>query len=222
MRDDRFTATLWEAARPIYDKILAHPFVTGLTDGTLPRDRFAFYITQDALYLRVFARALTALASAGDPAALAILARHATEALEVEEALHAGIVGDLGMHPEQIRAAAMAPTCRAYTDFLLASIVGRPFEEGLAAVLPCYWIYQKVGKHLLPKGSPDPLYKRWIDTYGGEAYDKTVDEVLALADKSGPAAGRELREAMRERFVVASRYEWMFWDAAWRRETWPV
>ena len=27
---------------------------------------------------------------------------------------------------------------------------------------------------------------------------------------------------MREHVVVTSRYEWMFWDADWRQETWPV
>jgi thiaminase (transcriptional activator TenA) len=25
-----------------------------------------------------------------------------------------------------------------------------------------------------------------------------------------------------QRFVTTSRYEWMFWDAAWRQERWPV
>jgi thiaminase/transcriptional activator TenA len=27
---------------------------------------------------------------------------------------------------------------------------------------------------------------------------------------------------MHQAFATASRYEWMFWDAAWRQETWPV
>jgi thiaminase (transcriptional activator TenA) len=27
---------------------------------------------------------------------------------------------------------------------------------------------------------------------------------------------------VREAFVVTSRYEWMFWDAAWKLERWPV
>jgi thiaminase/transcriptional activator TenA len=222
VRDDRFTTTLWEAIRPIDAAILRHPFLTGLTDGTLPRDRFAFYITQDALYLKQFARALMALAVSGRDEALALFSRHAGEALEVERALHEGIVRDLGMHPEQVQAAAMAPTCQAYTDFLLASALGRSFPEALAAVLPCYWIYQRVGKHLLPQGSPDPIYRRWIETYGGELYDRTVTEVLDLTNRLAPGLGRDTRDAMKTRFILASRYEWMFWDMAYRLETWPV
>ena len=181
-----FTASLWEAIGPIFAAILEHPFVAGLADGRLPRDRFSFYITQDALYLREFARALSALAAAAPDDAVGLLNRHAAGALKEEQALHEGLIAEMGMHPEQVRATEPAPTNRAYCDFLLASALGRPFPEGLAAVLPCYWIYQRVGRALRPKGSPDPLYRRWIEAYGGEAFDRDVGEVLALADAPAP------------------------------------
>lgn len=218
----RFSASLWDAIGPIYAAIEKHPFLTGLTDGSLSRERFGFYITQDALYLREFARVLVALASTAPDDAVAMLGRHATGAIEVEQALHEGIVRDLGMHPEQVRAAELAPSCRAYTDFLHAAARGRPFHEGLAAVLPCYWIYQRVGQTLLPRSSPEPLYARWIATYGGAEYDKLVAEVLDLTDRLAPALAPDQRTAMTARFVLGSRYEWMFWDAAWRLERWPV
>ena len=51
------TGELWRAIEPIYAAILAHPFVRGLTDGSLPHEAFRFYAVQDALYLRDFARA---------------------------------------------------------------------------------------------------------------------------------------------------------------------
>ena len=70
--------------------------------------------------------------------------------------------------------------------------------------------------------SPEPLYRRWIDTYGGDQFDAVVREVLGLADRVAPALTDAQRRAMRERFVVASRYEWMFWDAAYRLQRWPV
>ena len=57
-----FTSTLWHSIDGIYTSILRHPFVTGLTDGSLPRDSFRFYAVQDALYLRDFARALSVAA----------------------------------------------------------------------------------------------------------------------------------------------------------------
>lgn len=219
----RFTEDLWSAIVPIYDAILEHPFVTGLTDGRLPRDRFAFYVIQDAIYLRTFARALSVLAAvAPDGNATSMFNRHASDAIAVEQSLHDGFLADLGLQPRQIDETEPSPNARAYCDFLMASTSGRPFHEGLAAVLPCYWIYQRVGQQLLPKGSPEPLYQRWIETYGGEQFDEVVRQVLALTDQVAPERTEAQRAIMRERFVVGTRYEWMFWDAAYQLQRWPV
>ena len=57
---DSFTDELWRGITDVYDAILAHPFLGGLADGSLPPDSFAFYVVQDALYLREYARALAA------------------------------------------------------------------------------------------------------------------------------------------------------------------
>jgi thiaminase/transcriptional activator TenA len=114
------------------------------------------------------------------------------------------------------------PTTLAYTSYLLRSCHQGSFAEGLAAVLPCYWIYAEVGARLLVRSSPDPAYARWIATYGGEEFGKIVADVLALVDRVGADAGAVEQAAMREHVVTTSRYEWMFWDAAWRRESWPV
>ena len=60
---DNFTGELWRGVADIYAAILAHPFLAGLTDGSLEPDAFAFYVVQDALYLRGYAQALAAVAS---------------------------------------------------------------------------------------------------------------------------------------------------------------
>ena len=218
-----FTKQLWTAITPIFEAILQHPFVTGLSDGKLSRDRFSFYIVQDALYLKTFARALSALAaSAPDSETTGLFNRHASDALAVERSLHEEFLADLGLHPEQLDTVEASPSNLAYGNFLMASTLGRSFQEGLAAVLPCYWIYQRVGQKLLPGGSPDPLYKRWLDTYGGDEYDVIVQEVLDLTNRVAQERSSAEKDAMRERFVIGSRYEWMFWDSAYRLERWPV
>jgi thiaminase/transcriptional activator TenA len=115
-----------------------------------------------------------------------------------------------------------APSNYAYTNHLLSAAHRGTFADGIAAVLPCYWIYWEVGKALARRGSPEPLYQRWIDTYGGEEFAEVVRSVLALTDRLGMWLSEDEREGMTERFQVTSRYEWMFWDAAWRRQDWPV
>jgi thiaminase/transcriptional activator TenA len=129
---------------------------------------------------------------------------------------------ELGLHKEQLQTTRPATTCLAYTSFLVATAFSRPFHEGLAALLPYHWVYQKVGRALAQKSSPDPLYQRWIDTYGGPVFDKAVREVLALTDQVRPELASSERAAMRECFVIAARYEWMFWDMAFRLQRWPV
>ena len=79
-----------------------------------------------------------------------------------------------------------------------------------------------MGKALLAKGSPDPLYRGWIDTYGGEEFAGVVQAVLALTDRIGPELSPADRTRAANHFKTTSRYEWMFWDMGYRRERWPV
>lgn len=217
------TGALWRAIEPIYAAILAHPFLRGLTDGSLPPETFRFYAVQDALYLRDFARALS-LAAAHAPREewIIMLNEHAAGALTVERTLHESFFADWGLSPEAVAATPLAPTNLAYTTYLLAVAHGRPFHEAIAALLPCYWIYWEVGKTLERAGSRDPLYARWIGTYASEEFGAVVRAVLACTDTLAAGLGDDDRAAMHRHFITTSRYEWMFWDMGWRRETWPV
>src|SRR5262245_63717916 len=156
-----FTAELWRSIDSIYAAILGHPFVKGLTDGSLPRESFQFYAIQDALYLRDFARALS-LAAARAPREdwIIMFDEHAAGALRVERALHESFFAEWGLTPEAVAATPLAPTNLAYTSYLLAVAYAMPFHEGLAALLPCYWIYWEVGQALERLGSADSLYAR--------------------------------------------------------------
>ena len=128
----------------------------------------------------------------------------------------------LGLVPAELDAIEVSPTTLSYTSYLLSSAYGGSFIEGLAAVLPCYWIYAKVGAALLEQGSPDPRYQRWIDTYASPDFATTVAEVLTYADSLADDLGPAERRRARQCFAITSRYEWMFWDAAWRLERWPL
>jgi thiaminase/transcriptional activator TenA len=221
--NESFTAELWHGIADIYAAILAHPFIAGLTDGSLPHGAFAFYVVQDALFLRQYARTLAAVASeAPDTAGTEMFARHAAGIVTVEMSLHESLLADLDIDPAAVDAAEEAPTTLAYTSYLLAAARGGSYGEGVGAVLPCYWIYWEVGKHLLSRGSPSPRYQRWIGTYGAEEFGDEALEVIAVTDQLGHDLASADRERIRRRFRATSRYEWMFWDMGYRRETWPL
>ncbi len=218
-----WSGQLWAGIEAIYDAILAHPFLTGLTDGTLAPEAFAHYVAQDVHYLRDYAKALSLVsATAPSLAATAMFARHSAEVYDVELALHRELLPALGLDPAGLDAVPVAPTTRAYTSYLIATAYQGSFAEGLAAVLPCYWIYARVGAQLLDRGSPDPRYALWIGSYGGDEFAATVAEVLELTDRVGGGLSPRERDTAAEHFVTTSRYEWMFWDASYRLESWPV
>ncbi len=220
---DRFTDELWRGAADIYRAILAHPFLAGLTDGSLKQDAFAFYVVQDALYLRLYAQALAEIATrAPDTAGIEMFARHAADVIAVERTLHDSLLADLGIDPASAVAAEPAPTTLAYTSYLLATARGGSYAEGVGTVLPCYWIYWEVGKELLRRGSPNPRYRQWIVTYAAEEYGAVVRDVITITDGLGPGLAPAERALVHRHFRTTSRYEWMFWDMGYRQESWPL
>lgn len=222
-RGDSFSAQLWESISDIYRAILGHPFITGLTDGTLPVESFAFYVVQDALYLQGYARALAAVGSrAPTSEAMQMFARHAADAVSDEIELHTTLLAELGISAEDVNRAEPAPANLAYTSYLLATAHTGSYAEGVGAVLPCYWIYWEVGKELQQLGSPDPRYQRWISAYAAPEFGQVVAAVIAETDRIGRGVSPAERALMRRHFLTTSRYEFLFWDAGYRRESWPL
>ncbi len=208
---------------PTLRRVLDHPFLRRLGDGTLEEAAFRFFVVQDAIYLRDYARALALVgARAPDEASLLLFTRHAVDALEVERALHAELFEAFGIDPEDALATEPAPTCLAYTSYLLRVAHGGSFAEALGAVLPCYWMYGEVGRALLAGGSPHRLYERWIRAYADAGYGTVVESVLRVMDLTWPGLGADEQARVAHHARQTSRYEWCFWEMAWRREGWPV
>jgi thiaminase (transcriptional activator TenA) len=218
-----FSREAWQRIVPLYGEILNLPFNRELAAGTLSRERFTFYMLQDAHYLTYFARALAVTAArAPDNDALIQFAGSAREAVVVERSLHEGFFKDYGISAAEVAAAEPSPTCAHYTHYLLGVAYGAPYEVAVAALLPCFWIYWEVGKHLLATAAPSNPYQAWIDTYADEAFAEGVRKVIAIADQMDEAASPAIRDQMSGAFVRAARLEWMFWDSAYRLERWPV
>jgi len=218
-----FSAELWETIAPTFGAIVSHPFLTGIVDGSLPPERFVYFIGQDRLYLRAFSRALSFVAGhATEPADTALLTGSAATAIAVEEGMHVELLAGFGAQAEQMEPTELSPSGELYVQTILSHSSRGPLAEALASVLACFWIYAEVGKELIAKGSPDPRYQRWIETYGDPTFAETVAAVLAIVDRIGEEASEAERARVQAIFAQGCRLEWMFWDAAWRQETWPI
>jgi thiaminase/transcriptional activator TenA len=218
-----FSERAWTETSGLYRRILDLPFNRELAAGTLSQARFQFYITQDALYLTQYARALAAAAAkAPDIDSMRFFAKASETALIVERALHGGFFEKFGVDPADAAAAEPSPVCYGYTNFLLASAFTDSYAVLTAAVLPCFWIYWEVGNHIAGIARPDNPYRAWIDTYSDPGFGDAVKTAIALTDRAAEGASAAEAAAMLRAFKRSAQYEWMFWASAYKREPWPV
>jgi thiaminase/transcriptional activator TenA len=218
-----FARDAWQQNAETYEIIRTMPFNAELASGTLSEARFKHYITQDAHYLIGFGRALTlAAAKAPDPDRIVQFAKSAEGAIVVERALHGSFFQQYGITPEVFTRTPLSPACHHYVSYLLATAYGEPYEVLLGALLPCFWIYAEVGRDIHTRATPANPYQAWIDTYAGEEFHNAVRTMIATTDAAAEAASPSLRARMHAAFGTATQLEWVFWDSAYRQETWPV
>jgi len=218
-----FSREAWDRNAELYEVIRAMPFNAELASGTLSEARFKHYITQDAHYLIGFGRALTlAAAKAPDADRIVQFARSAEGAIVVERALHGSFFQQYAITPGMFAQTPLSPACHHYVSYLVATAHAEPYEVVLGALLPCFWIYAEVGRDIHARAVAANPYRAWIDTYAGEDFHAAVRAVIAATDEAADAASPHLRERMHAAFMRATQLEWVFWDSAYRLESWPV
>lgn len=213
----------WNAALPVFKKILNHPFVRGLADGTLPQDVFAYYIRQDALYLESYARTMSLIAARlPRQEQRDLMTGFIKDTLAAERYMHElyQSLNEAHRPPAPVKA---SPTCQLYMSYEARLAATAPVEVACAVILPCFTVYQQTGAHLLASRtkSANP-YNAWIDAYADPSFDKATRAAVALCDELAAASTPALRARMTEAYVNATRMEWIFWDSAWKKESWPV
>ncbi len=219
MSKRKYTTQFWKDSSRIYEQILELPFNRELMKGTLDRDKFVYYMKQDALYLADFGRALAVAGTrSGDTESMKQLIGFAEGAVVVERALHEHYLSEFNAELDIPK----SPTCEAYTGFLIRATVLEPYPVALAALLPCFWVYREVGHHIHKNATRPNVYQQWIDTYAGEEFGESVEQAIDLTEQAARDATEAVRQQMLEAYLESTRLEWMFWDAAWRMEDWPV
>ncbi|GAB3195820.1 thiaminase II [Geodermatophilus arenarius] len=199
-------ADLWAGSADLAAAAREHPFVTGIADGTLPRERFAGYVAQDAFFLEAFARAYAlGVAHSRDRATLESFADLLAGVRE-ELRLHDGYAARWGIDLAAVRP---APATLAYTEFLLATAALGDVGEVAAAMTPCMRLYAHLGQALVPRATGP--YREWVDTYADPGFEELAATLEALLDRL--AAGTP---AVRRAYRRAMELEVAFFDSAWR------
>ena len=216
---ESFSERLRTEAEPIWSRVFAQPFLREIKDGTLPLEKFRYYLAQDYLYLEGFARAVAlALAKAPDSRTLEDLSRRVLT--PVERPLHHKLLAEAGLTLEDVQRAGRSPTNTAYINHMLKTAALHGLGPTAAALLPCPWIYHEL-KNAIGQ-SEHPLYGQWTSFYVAGLLQESVDAWRGFVDASAREAGQRELDAMREAFLISSRYEYLFWEMAYNEEQWPV
>ena len=219
MTRQAYSSFLWDQASPVWEAVSVHPFLSELQDGTLPIEKFRYYILQDYLYLGAFGRAAAAaLSQAPDTdSALRLLTRVNTP---VERPLHAALFDALDITEEEAEASLPSPTNLAYMNHIEVSMDMGGLACGVAALLPCPRIYHEVGKILTEPAHP--TYKNWQSTYAEGLLEASVAAWSEFVDELAEESGPEVQDMMKRAYLISSRYEYMFWTMAYNLEQWPA
>ncbi|PSQ57904.1 MAG: thiaminase II [Halobacteriales archaeon SW_9_67_25] len=219
-----FTDDLEPVAEPIWEAILDHPMVEQLGEGTLDEEPFRYWVRQDYVYLVEYSRVFAhGAASAPGLDRMGTFAELLDATINTEMDLHREYAAEFGLSAADLEATEPSPTTRAYTDFLVRVAATGTFGDLVAALLPCMWGFNETGKRLAARRMPDhEQYAAWIKMYAGEDFSELAEWCRGLMDDVAADATATERERYTDLFRTSARYEYRFWDAAWRGEEWSV
>lgn len=223
------TNEFWQAGQPIIDQIENLPFLRELLAGDLDAQPFVFYILQDDFYLVGYARAMAVLAAkAQTTEQRRFWAESVVGAIAAEEDMHQSLLADARLADTHRKLASdlrASPTTLAYVSWLEANAALRSYALGVAAVLPCFWVYAHVGKYLTRQAghlADDHPYKAWIAMYDSPIFDAATRKAVNILEQCLAAADERERGQMKETFLQACTYEWHFWHAAHIMQGWQL
>ncbi len=204
----KWSSTAFEAVADTMRSIEQYAFIQEMLAGTLPQEQFVRYLQQDKIYLKEYSRDLYAVADMmADKAEGDFFRATAKEGMESENAMQTMLSERFGIHGEALPVATTlryTRFLRHYTDTLDVPVV-------LAAVLPCYWVYNEVGKYLVAQHiTPDNPYKEWIQTYGSPEMDEATNYVVGLIDRLAENCTPEKQALMRRVFAEGCALELEF------------
>ncbi|MEM3834636.1 thiaminase II [Pyrobaculum sp.] len=197
----------------IWQRIFAHPFVVELYAGSLPMEKFKYYLLQDYNYLVNFAKALS-LAAARAPGVdlMKTALELAYGTVTGEMANYEALLREVGLTLKDAEAAEPNRVNVSYMAYLKSVCALEGFYHCMAALLSCFWSYMEIAEVHREKLAANPVavYRKWASVYLSQEYRALVSKLRGVLDASGLSA-----EGLWPYFKEASMYELEFWQAAY-------
>ena len=214
-----FTDQLFESAKDLWEGYLVHPFIVEMGEGTLPKEKFKFYLEQDYLYLMQYAKLFAAgVLKAKTVEEIKLFAGGIDGSLEDETAVHMQYLAGFGITPEMAEAMPSHLTNVSYTSYMLGIALTGDIKELVATLLPCIWSYYYIGEHLATTYKEQlgsNYYEPWISSYASGDYAVGCEKWIKYSNELMKDATEKEQEKLKEIFRISSEYETAFWDMAY-------
>ena len=222
---NKVTESLREKYSYLWSNLFSHPFVQGIGDGTLPLEKFQFYVKQDYLFLENYCRVLAiATAKAPDLESMKRFSDILRETLKAEMSMHVSFSEGFGVSAVDLNETQASPVTVAYSDYLLRVAYEGTLLDIIATLLPCQWGYHETGLELKRTGniSENNPYRQWINMYASDDFGQSVRWLRELLDNQTDGIDLAGVRKIEKHFEMATRYEYLFWDMSYDMVTWPV
>jgi thiaminase/transcriptional activator TenA len=219
-----FYREMRQKADPLWQAIFEHPFVRGIGDGTLSRDRFEFYLKQDYAYLidfsRVFALAGAKAWSLPDMGTFATLLN---VTLNTEMELHRKTCAAFGIPAQDLEKTRKSMITSAYTNLLVRTCYEGSLSDILTVLVPCACGYVEIAQKLKSQGLPENrFYQDWIRTYSSREFVEFADWLIERMNDHADRATPQRKAYWYELYEASARFEYLFFDMSWKKEEWPA
>lgn len=209
---------LLDATKDIWKKYNEHPFVLGIQDGTLDKEKFRYYIVQDYLYLEDYAKTFAVGVAKAKNLKIANLFAKYINVMNGELDIHNGYLAKLGVTQEEIESTPRALDNLSYTSYMLRVAYEEGQAEIFAAILACAYSYEIIAKNIVknnPSSVDDEFYSDWVKGYISDGYAAENAVLLEVMDSLTEEYTEQQIQHLTDIFVACSRYELAFWEMAW-------
>lgn len=215
-----FCKEIRKQADVYFEASFHHPFVIELVNGTLAIEKFAYYMLQDAYYLKHYAKvlALTAAKTKNDTE-MAYFLEKAQFVQHSELALHATVFKELAITEEQVKNFEPAPAAYNYISHMYQAIQHGDVAESFATMFPCPWLYQEIGEYYRDKKPGVKVYEDWLAMYSAASFKQSIEEQKTMMDCYAMENPQKLH-TLKTNFIRSCYYEWQFWEMPWTMQTW--
>lgn len=218
----KFSEQIHAAIEPVWQRCYEHPFLRGLANGTLPTDKFKFYLLQDNQYLDAFIKLHQALAKKMPTKEMAAPLLEALKPGDNEIDKRQKIVDAVHITDSQVSSTELAPVATAYINHMYYQAYFVSPSAGVASLLPCYWSYAECFKKMAEAGPhTTSAYQAFIDLYAADDFQTGSANLVKLVDQLANQGNEETRQQMKHAFDLSSDYELMYWQMSFDREQWP-